>query len=405
MRILSISVTVPFPPDHATRLRSWHLLRGLSTTDEVVVLTWRGANDHPDAVARVAELTEELLVAPIADDRVRVTSRTRRHMRSLLGGLPPFVQHLREQRGFGRSVPPIVQRAMAMHHDRPFDFVIAESDAAPFLAPPIDVPLVVHRHNVFTETLGAMRRGWQRLGWPIERDVWRRFDRRSRGDLLVATTPECAQALHRMIPGVPLAVVPQGVEVVGNPARPDRGRYVTFIGTLDYQPNVEGLEWFARTAWRRVRLQVPDAELLVVGRHDSRRLANLSGDGVRLIGYVPDLDDVLGRTRAGVVPLRAGMGMKTKTLDLLGRGIPVISTSTGAEGIPNGPDTGLTVTDDPEGLAEELVALLRDPALAADRGRRARDLVSQRFSWDTIAAGYRSALESALTRTSEVPRS
>lgn len=395
MRVLSVATALPYPPDHATRVRSWNLLRGVAAWAEVTLLTWDTELHGPHADA-VRGVVHRLVLAPLGPASMGMPRRAGRWLRALGGDLPPWVQALRAERGYARAAPEILEA----HRAAPFDVVVAEEDAAAFLLPPVDVPAVVHRHNVFSRTLTDLRRGPARLLWPLERGVWRRFDTGSRfARLHVASTEESADALRDVLPRTRVAVVPNGVELPAESVRCGRGRDVAVIGTMDYAPNAEGVEWFVRQVWPRVRAEHPDAALFVIGR-GADRLSHLAVDGVRVLGFVPDLRQACATVRAGAVPLRAGLGIKTKTLDFMGMGIPVVATPAGAEGIGVGP----IVAANAAAFAAELSALLRDPARAERIGRAGRTAVAARFSWDAAAATYRSLLEEVAETRKAVTR-
>jgi len=120
--------------------------------------------------------------------------------------------------------------------------------------------------------------------------------------------------------------------------------------------------------------QVPDAVLRIIGggpRPELRSLAARWGDRVRFDGYVTDLDQVLSQSCAMVSPIRFGSGVKLKVLDALARGVPVVSTSIGAEGIAAGPEYGVLVEDDLD-HHPRLMRKLTDRAYNAQVSRAAR---------------------------------
>lgn len=381
MRILSVATAAPYPPDHATRVRVWNLLKRTASWAEVTLLTWHDGMLVPPELARTVA---RVVAAPVRAAPMHVGARSRRWGRALSGGPPPWIQAVREERR-----GPAVDEARALHAEHPFDLVVAEEDAATQLLPDLGVPTVLHRHNVFTRTLRELRGGPRTLGWPLEGPVWRRFDRSAeRGDVVVVPTEASAEMLTAVAPGVRTAVVPNGVEAPSEPLDPRTGRDVVFVGTMDYAPNAEAVRYLRRHVWRGVRRAVPEARFLVIGRGARERSS--SADGVEVVGYAPDLLEACAGARVGVVPLRSGVGIKTKTLELLAMGLPVVATPVGAEGIP--PNDGLVVAETPDGLRDALVALLTDPDEAEHRGRVGRKLVRERFGWDAAADDYRRVL-------------
>lgn len=106
------------------------------------------------------------------------------------------------------------------------------------------------------------------------------------------------------------------------------------VGPLTRPENLDAARWLVECIWPRVTRAVPDARLLVVGRAEPHHRSLLSAaGGVEVAGFVEDLNSVYSSARAVLAPLRLGAGVKFKVIDALVRGIPVVATSVGVEGI------------------------------------------------------------------------
>ncbi len=178
---------------------------------------------------------------------------------------------------------------------------------------------------------------------------------------------------------------------------PERARSVrprapelVFVGVFDYPPNRDGLVWFVREVWPIVRQRVPEARLTAIGNKvreiAPEDLADLeAAPGVELTGYVPDLAPYLDRASAMIAPLRFGAGMKTKVVEGMMAGLPVVTTSFGIQGLAVVPGEHLLVADESEAMADRVVELLADPARAERIGRDARDFAASLCSERVIA--------------------
>ena len=112
------------------------------------------------------------------------------------------------------------------------------------------------------------------------------------------------------------------------------GHTLLFVGTLNYMPNVEGLEWFINSVFLPFREKFQDAKLLVVGKNPKETILKLcETEGVELHANVPDVRPYYARSRAVVVPLLNGGGTRIKILEATLADRPVISTPVGAEGL------------------------------------------------------------------------
>lgn len=133
-----------------------------------------------------------------------------------------------------------------------------------------------------------------------------------------------------------------------------------FLGQLSLPHNDDGLRNFLRRVWPTVLDARPDATLRVVGRQPLpavRDLVARHSASVTLEGFVPDLSGLFSQAAALINPLRFGSGVKLKVIEALGAGVPVVSTTVGADGVAGGAAEGVLVSDDEAEMAELLVAV------------------------------------------------
>ncbi|MCY2965566.1 MAG: glycosyltransferase [Planctomycetota bacterium] len=175
--------------------------------------------------------------------------------------------------------------------------------------------------------------------------------------------------------------VPQNV-----PRIPDS---LVFVGSLDWLPNQDGLDWFVNQVWGLVRERVPTAVFRIVGRNPSPAMLALgSHPGVEVIGSVPDTRPWLAESEIVVVPLRIGGGTRLKIFEAMAMGKPVVSTTLGAEGLDVQPDRDIVLADDAERLSQRIIELLKAPALREEIGTSARNLVEEKFSAEAVARQF-----------------
>jgi glycosyltransferase involved in cell wall biosynthesis len=147
------------------------------------------------------------------------------------------------------------------------------------------------------------------------------------------------------------------------------------------------VRFFCREILPLVRLQIPDARLLIAGQSpppDVRALAR--SDSVVLLADVADIVPCYQRARLAVAPLRAGGGTRLKILEAMALGRVVVSTTIGCEGIDVSHGRDILVADQAEAFAACVVSLLRDPAARAALAARARQTVERGYDWPLLAA-------------------
>ena len=183
---------------------------------------------------------------------------------------------------------------------------------------------------------------------------------------------------------------------------------VLFVGNFRHPPNLEALKFFRERVLPRVRQHMPRARLVVAGAKAPAHLtAVLESEGAEYLGAVPEIRDVLGRYEVFVAPVLSGSGVRVKILEAFASGIPVVSTSLGAEGLCD-PDSGMAeIEDRPTRFADAVVALLNNPSRARAIAEEARRAVER--NWDSASTiprlldHYAAASETKLLSRSAYP--
>lgn len=166
-----------------------------------------------------------------------------------------------------------------------------------------------------------------------------------------------------------------------------------FVGLLSLPHNEDGVRAFLTDVWPSVLNRMPKARLRIIGRDCGPALAEMAGrhaESVTLEGYVDDLTEVLASAAGLINYLRFGSGIKLKVIEALGRGLPVVSTSVGADGFATGPEHGVLVADQAETFAEALCDLT-DPARNRAVSEGARGQFDATYARDAVFACYERA--------------
>jgi polysaccharide biosynthesis protein PslH len=396
----------PEPPDRGHSgggIRQSHLLEALASATTVdVLLTGEGLDAHCARVVRDVEQLPEPTEPPRPswmpwfawaaweNEILRMPSSvadSRAHCRALAPRLRARayeydIVHLEHDR-----LAPLGEE---LHRVRP-------GEGAP------SAPLrTITLHNLRSEQAShLLARGDSSLAgrWLARRarTVALGFERGVMGqfDAVFVTSPNDAAAL----PGHPM-VVPNGVDVAEIRPTPLPGnRRIVFTGRLDWQPNVEGLKWFCRLVLPRVRSQVPDVELDIVGFRPVPDVFALRERGVEIHPDVPSTLPFLHAGRVAVVPLHVGSGTRLKALEALAAGRPIVGTRIGLAGLDLENGTTAVISDEPEETAAAIARLLLVDAEASAMAVAGRRHVEEHFDWKKIADGFvRRMLEPAERR-------
>ncbi len=161
---------------------------------------------------------------------------------------------------------------------------------------------------------------------------------------------------------------------------------LVYVGTLSWEANIDGLIWMVEGAWDTWKAQFPELKLYVIGKNPDARLIDLAAryEGIVLTGFVEDLEDYLPRCRVNVIPLRFGSGMKVKTINGLCRGIPMVSTSIGTEGLRVTHEKDILIADEVEDFAAQTMRLLQDKELWKQIAMESKKTAAAHYTWDSL---------------------
>jgi glycosyltransferase involved in cell wall biosynthesis len=212
-------------------------------------------------------------------------------------------------------------------------------------------------------------------------------------------SPREKEQLLAIAPTARIAVIENGVDTlrftpVSEEVPPKR---LVFIGTMDYYPNVEASTWFTRRIWPRIRERFPDWRLTLVGANPVPAVRELQNEpNVEVTGTVPDVRPYYEGTVAAIVPLHTGGGTRLKILEAMASGVPVISTTLGAEGLSVSPGKNIDIVDDEDGWLPALEAISSQPDLRAARIASGLDLARTTYDWRALGERLYEAYKSWL---------
>jgi polysaccharide biosynthesis protein PslH len=217
---------------------------------------------------------------------------------------------------------------------------------------------------------------------------------------VIAVSETDASRFREMFGVSRVSAVPTGVDVdyfkpgpVGDIPATD----LTFVGSMDWLPNVDGILYFSREILPLIRQRKPDCTLAVVGRNPSRETIELGiqDSRIRVTGTVADIRPYFWNSSVSIVPLRIGGGTRLKIFEAMAAGVPVVSTSIGAEGLPVTSGEDCYIADSPQEFADRCLDLLSDPQLHSRIASAGSHLVSSKCSWENASRCFDRILQEA----------
>jgi glycosyltransferase involved in cell wall biosynthesis len=194
-------------------------------------------------------------------------------------------------------------------------------------------------------------------------------------------------------------VLPNGFDAPSAPPvrNPEGFARIGFIGTLEYPPNSDGLNWFIKHILSRINSKNPAVRLRVIGKmSESAKL--IQHHNVDYLGFMDNVSDEISTWSLSIVPLRVGGGTRIKILESFSRKCPVVSTSVGAWGLDVVNGKHLIIADSAENMAEACVKILIYPEIGQHLANCAWRLFMREYTWDTIAPRIEDAVNQCLSR-------
>jgi glycosyltransferase involved in cell wall biosynthesis len=399
-RILFLTQVLPYPLNSGAKIRAYYVLRHLAQRHAVTLVSFVRADDRPEYVAHLKSFCHAVHTVPMRRSRLRdirallmagLTSQSVIIVRDEINEMRTMLRRLVEDESF--DVVHADQTSMAQ-------YALYARSRIPDPESRRKTRLVLDAHNALyriPERMSAHERNpLKRLAFRREARALARYEAQAyqRFDHVVYVANEDRQVLQeRMLvedsrfTTIPICVDPEEKPLIERAQHP---RAVTHLGTMFWPPNVEGALWFAQEVFPQVLAQLPEARFVIIGKDPPQEVRDLSvqAHNVQVTGYVPDPAPYLAETAVFVVPLRAAGGMRVKILDAWCWGMPIVSTSIGAEGIAVRDGQDILIGDTPKAFAQAVARVLKDPALGERLRQNGRRRVEERYNWRRIYARW-----------------
>jgi glycosyltransferase involved in cell wall biosynthesis len=365
-------------------LRSASLLQYLARGYDVDLILFRqpGADPERDLPPRIAR---RVAVLELPANGRSFAARALRNAGRALRRVPPLVDRFS---GFGGEIARALQGPL---NDARYDIgVIEHFWCAPYWEQVSRIcrRTVLDLHNVEStlharcaaveggppawahRVFGAASRG-------LEREWLPRFSQ------VLATSERDAELVRGIAPGTRVTVYPNALPFTPLPPAGDE-EAIVFSGNMQYHPNLSAVRFFRSEVWPRLRARWPELVWRLVGKNPEAVRRFTAGDSrIQVVGPVEDAVRELARARAAVVPLLAGSGTRLKILEAWAAGLPVVSTTMGAEGLPVTDGEHVLLADGGQGFAAAVTRLLACSSLRHRLGSAGRLLLEKEFTWET----------------------
>jgi sugar transferase (PEP-CTERM/EpsH1 system associated) len=384
--LLFLCQRLPFPPNKGEKITSFNMIRHLAQRFDVHVGSFVDTREDLEEVNGFRPYCASLYTARITKPLAWVPAFFR-----WLAGLPLSFALFRSA-GLEAYVRSVVGRY------RPIAIVTHSSNISDYALTPTSYPTmrVLHFADVDSEKFAAyamQTKGWKRWLFAVEARRVRSAEARlaAAADAISFVSDEEAAAFKNVVDtrNTKILTVGNGVDVESfdpnkqwlRPPMGD-GPIFVFTGTMDYQPNIEAVLWFADVVFPSIRSLHPRVEFVIVGSSPTPAVEALARrPGILVTGRVPNVQPYLAYAAAAVAPLKIARGIQNKVLEALAMGRPTIVTSHAQTGIGLPSRTPVIVADGAEAWVSACLEILDNPSTAVGLAEHARSFVIEHFSW------------------------
>jgi polysaccharide biosynthesis protein PslH len=404
VKILVIASRIPLPLDDGGAICSYNIIKYLHLAGHRITVCTLNTRKHYQPPHVMADICDEILTVDI-DTAVHPLKAAQ----NLLSWKPYIAERFYS--------PEFAALILQTLKTKQFDIVHIDQTMIAWYAETIrrafpageHPPIILRAHNIEYVIQERLAKNEPNLLKRLYRlDLARRMKAYERRffplfDGIMAITPEEERIMRGLDYAGLVSVVPAGVDLSMFSPDPDvtpRPNTLSYIGGMDWQPNLEATRWFVEIVMPLLREKFPHVEFHVAGKRmpDWIRAYN-THPNVFTYSDVPSAAAFMQSFAISVVPLLSGGGMRLKIVEAMGLGLPIISTHVGAEGIAARHGESILYADTPAEFVHAIGQVLENPALAQQLGENARTLAVERYSWEGIAEQAGDFYEAVIAKT------
>lgn len=406
-RLLLLSAVLPVPATSGQRRRVLHTLRSLRTAFRVTLVTIRDPKMSSRDEALLEDLCDELILLESLYLTQGGLSKT---WHRLSGALYAQLTGLKFSNYLIGKLEFSPTRLVKVIDPSAYDIVLFEywhAWASTSIFRARGVPCVLDMHDVLARSYekqldqasrlpSGMRRRKLSAYARREREAWEHFD------ALVAINEEEAQHARETLAGkASIFCIPMGLDLAEWPYRPAPAEppRVGFYGGLGSRHNHVSAMYCLEQVMPRVWREFPETELWLIGSHPRRELLDIKHPRVTVTGHVEEITKVLGSLVVLLCPWIGRYGFRSRLIEALATGVPVIASPDAVYGMDLQAGKGLQLEENAEVMAERCIDLIRDRDAAAEQSRLGRAQVEERYGFEaTYGRLTAKLLELAATR-------
>jgi len=160
---------------------------------------------------------------------------------------------------------------------------------------------------------------------------------------------------------------------------------VLYVGNFKWIQNVEAVNILISSVWPLIRKEIKNVKLWIVGMNITDKLKECASNDIEITEAIPDIRQAYSKSSVLVAPIKGPGGTRLKILEAMASGLPVVTTSVGAEGlgVVNGKEA--LISDDLKEVSKNAIRVLKDKELSRKLGLYGKKFVESKYTWNKSA--------------------
>ncbi len=391
MKLLFLTPQLPYPANSGGKIKSFRLLKHLASEHDVYACCFLKGDDE----MYLSRFNQEFTL----DGLITMSISSPRSFKKYIGSFiyrSPFSVYRNYHAGMKAHIESIASQFDAIFVDH---FLMYQYVPSTFKG-----RVIVHQHNaehvMWDRYAGLEKKSIKKALISLEAKRIRSFEKKMcTSSCAVLAAPNDIEKLSQIISRNKkvnfIETLHLGDESLlkHTPIDYNNDGDILFIGTMSWDANWDAALWFINTVFPIVRRVKPDIQFRIVGAIEPQLAEVLEqNDGVIVRGYAENLNLEFEKSSIFVAPLRFGSGIKVKVVDALYRGVPVVATSVGAEGLDHNSGHNFSVRDTAEEMANEILSILQSKERWNQLRDSGRKYAQNKLSWQSVFDNVRKAI-------------
>jgi len=371
---------LPFPLMSGGQTRSYNLIKNLSKKHEITLFSLIKDDRERENIKELEKFCKKVKVF----NRPAKPWTLSNIVRTGLSSYPFLVI-----RNLATEENQAIKDELTSHK---YDLIHAETFYVMPHIPKTDIPILlveqtieylVYKHYVEKQALKLLRpilkidvmklKYWETFFWRGAKKV-------------VAMSDSDKKQMDKLSPGLSIDIVPNGIDAKFFEERKKQTvPKVLYVGNFTWLQNIEAVTDLVEKVWPKIKKEVPEAVLWIVGMHMTDYIKNLKSKDIEVTEGMPDIREAYRNSSVLVTPIKGPGGTRLKILEAMASSLPVVTTTVGAEGLGVENDREALINDNLEDLAKSAVRVLKNETLAKRLGETGRKFVEEQYTWEKSA--------------------